>query len=957
MVCGIVFVGLCLGLFVPDGRAVPQESRGTLEKRREEAFQEGRRLYFLGDFEAAKQKFREAVLLHRKAHGYPDILSLKYEGLCYQYQDDLDQALALFHEALQEEERLKPPYPSGVADALNNIGWVLYLKGDYTHALEQLKKALAVAKDEPIPGGPVWLKGRILTNIGAVYSALGNYVMAFKYLQDVLEWGKFHNDKMNQTRALQQLGNLERSWGNLARALECYEEAVRVGREAYDQLYNRAYLVEALNDLATLYAQLRRYDQAHAAFQEALAISHRLSTRRLIGQCLNNLGNLFRDQGKIPEALSYHREAWQMSREAGLIPMMAMALGELGVDYLRSERYQDAVAYLNRALEVGGPSMTAELKARVYLGLAEAHEKLGEWQKALEYYRLAIESIEQVRLGALTEDRKIGFWQTKQATFEQAISLLHRLHEKDPQSGYDAQAFAYAERGRARAFLDMLTEARVNVQQGLSPQVLEEERAISREMIRLNKALLREGLSRTERAKLEKDFAGVEERVREFRQRLRLTYPAYADLHSPEPFDLQRVRREVLDERTLLIEFLVGEEKSFLWAISKNESRMVTLPGRAEIERQVKRYRQVITSPPSNGESFNRYFSLARRLYRVLLEPIEKTLKPYDHLIIVPDGILHYLPFETLVARPVTRKTVQPRFLVSSHRISYASSASVLGLLRAGRAESDGKDTRWLAYADPVFRNHRTGAENAERGRGGDAGTRGDCHVSVSPAHRVTKSQRPLRLSGETRLVDVTRSLYRRRGMSLDPLPYSREEVKSIAALYPKTATKLYVAQEATESSVKREKLERYNQLHFATHALIDEEVPARSGVVLSLIGEEEEDGILQMGEVFNLRLKADMVVLSACQSGLGKLVRGEGLIGLTRAFIYAGASSVVVSLWNVRDRSTAEFMRRFYGHLRAGKSRVEALRQAKLDLLRSDIPAYRHPYYWAAFVLVGRGY
>jgi CHAT domain-containing protein len=227
-----------------------------------------------------------------------------------------------------------------------------------------------------------------------------------------------------------------------------------------------------------------------------------------------------------------------------------------------------------------------------------------------------------------------------------------------------------------------------------------------------------------------------------------------------------------------------------------------------------------------------------------------------------------------------------------------------------------------LAYADPVFKSH----------------------------HKNTKSTK-----GEIPLADVTRSLYDARGMRFDPLPYARVEVKSIAAQFPKTAAQLCLGREATESSLKRERLERFSQIHFATHGLIDERVPARSGVILSLVGEKQEDGVLQMSEIFNLDLNADLVVLSACQSGLGKVVRGEGMVGLTRAVMYAGADSIVVSLWNVRDSSTAEFMKGFYRHLRAGKPKAVALRQAKLDMLRSDKLAYRHPYFWAPFVLAGK--
>jgi CHAT domain-containing protein/Flp pilus assembly protein TadD len=911
-----MIVGLCLSLSTFGGATFAQQSLDPLEKRHAEAFDEGRRLYFQGDFEAAKQRFHESSELYQRIKGLPHPLSLKYEALCYQYQDDLDKALTLFQEALRVDKEIGGS--KAISDSLNNVGWVFYLKGDYSEAIKYLKEAEPTAH-EPDPGDIQWNKGRVLANLGAAYIAIGNYSMALKCLRYVLDQGKLYNDTMNQTRTLQHLGNLERSWGNHSNALKYYEEAIRVARQSYTQPYNRAYLVDALNDLGALYAQVKRFARARASFQEALAVSRELGTRRLIAQCLNNLGSLFREQGNLSEALNQHQEALRLSQETELVPMMALALGELGLDSMKSEEYSDAIAYFNQALEVGGRGLTAELKARVYLGLAESHEKLGEWQKALDYYHRAIESIEQVRLEALSEDRKLGYWQTKQATFERAISLVHRLYQKTPQSSYGYQAFAYAEQARARAFLDMLAEARVYVRQGLSPDVQQEERAIFQEMTRINKALLHERLSRNERVKLEEDFAETEERLQEFRQQLRLNHPAYAELLHSQPIDLEKVRKDLLGENTLLVEFLLGDEKSFMWSVSRKQFHMVMLPSRSLIESYVKRFRKAITSASINVESINRCHRLAFQIYNLLLKPIEKALAQHKRLVIIPDGILYYLPFEALVVRGAT--TVRPSFLLSTHSINYAPSASVLAQLITSKEMGDNK-LELLAYGDPVF--SRRQLRNASN-RSDNAPT------------------------------STVRDFYQQRGINLEPLPHTRREVKGIVAQYPLAFRKAALGIKAAESGFKREPLDRYRRLHLATHGLIDERAPARSGIVFSFVGEQEEDGVLQMNEIFNLRLDSDLVVLSACRTGMGKIVRGEGIAGLTRAFLYAGSRSVVVSLWNVQDLSTAEFMKTFHKYLRAGKSKVEALRMAKLDTLHSDIPAYRHPYYWAAFVLVGR--
>jgi CHAT domain-containing protein len=195
---------------------------------------------------------------------------------------------------------------------------------------------------------------------------------------------------------------------------------------------------------------------------------------------------------------------------------------------------------------------------------------------------------------------------------------------------------------------------------------------------------------------------------------------------------------------------------------------------------------------------------------------------------------------------------------------------------------------------------------------------------------------------------------YAERGFDLRRLPYTRTEVTGIGALFPGSERRVFLGTDANEQKVKSETLDRYRYIHFAAHGVVDEENPARSGIVLSLEGSEKEDGVLQVTEIMRLKLNADLVTLSACRTGLGKVVSGEGVLGLTRAFFYAGARGVVVSLWSVNDTATAEMMKIFYRNLKRGMSKDESLRQAKLELSRGKHLAWRHPYYWAGFVLVG---
>ena len=261
------------------------------------------------------------------------------------------------------------------------------------------------------------------------------------------------------------------------------------------------------------------------------------------------------------------------------------------------------------------------------------------------------------------------------------------------------------------------------------------------------------------------------------------------------------------------------------------------------------------------------------------------------------------------------------RHLLERFGISYAPSASALAAIKTGARQSAAHQKALIAFGDPVY--DRTGNVANERS---------------APVKDTISAM----------------GFYAERGLDFNRLPYTRDEVVGIGSLFPEQKRQVYLGDKAVEQIVKTEKLDQYRYIHFAAHGLIDEERPVRSGIVLSIAGDGKEDGVLQMGEIMRLKLNAEMVTLSACRTGLGKLLSGEGIIGLTRAFFYAGANSVVVSLWNVNDLATAELMKAFYQNLNKEMSKDEALRQAKLALIKGKQRAWQHPYFWAPFVLVG---
>jgi CHAT domain-containing protein len=405
-----------------------------------------------------------------------------------------------------------------------------------------------------------------------------------------------------------------------------------------------------------------------------------------------------------------------------------------------------------------------------------------------------------------------------------------------------------------------------------------------------------------------------------------------------------------LDEKTVQLEYSLGTDASYLFAISKHDFLTAPLPPASLLTNQVMALRETVAGRPDRMGLSN-YVQKARALFEDLVLPANRLLRGKQSLIIVPDGVLHYLPFEALLQSDGGRRAPQLDlhqlpYLVRDFSISYAPSATVLINLRNVNPTTAPRKA-FLAFGDPLYGR----AEPDQR----------------EPIRRAFRSA-----FGDGKPWD------------LQPLPESRHEVERIATLYPRERVEVFLGDRASEENVKAgDTLSQYRFVHFAVHGLLNENKPQYSGLVLSLPtdvpdpkGKESgravagnstspasapevkraatEDGLLQVYEIFNLKLNANLVVLSACESGLGKETRGEGLVGLTQAFFYAGTPSLMVSLWKVQDKSTAALMVRFYRHLNnPAVGKAQALRQAQLEMIRSE--DYSHPYYWAGFVLTGK--
>lgn len=409
-------------------------------------------------------------------------------------------------------------------------------------------------------------------------------------------------------------------------------------------------------------------------------------------------------------------------------------------------------------------------------------------------------------------------------------------------------------------------------------------------------------------------LAQLEEEYLELIKKMRKDSPEVADMLFFKPSPLLQIRNRLLDKKTVLVEYFLGEQQSFIFLITKEETELYPLPGRKELKKSLKAYLKILSDFPRGRF---RGIPAAQRLYRELLFPLEKIKdKSVNNLIIIPDGILYYLPFGTLIPDSQQKPTLRD-CLLSSYNISYAPSASSLWFL--SKKELPKKTSpSLLALGDPAY----------------------PVSFSKKEEGKKTPSQ-------------ILKTLYQAQGFNISLLPHSKKEIKKIAKYFPEHNSQVFRGEEASEEAVKNLPLEEYKVIHFACHSLLDVKFPFRSALVLSLSREEKEDGFLQVREIWNLKLKANLVVLSTCQSGKGKLEKGEGVLGLPRVFFYAGAKSVVYSLWKIGDKPTARFMDYFYRFLREGGGKSQALRKAKLKMMETR---YRHPFFWAPFILNGEG-
>lgn len=867
----------------------------------------GRVFWRQGDLAAAERSYRRALALRERLAPVSLDVATTHSGLGAVAMSRGDLAAQEEHHlrALAIQEQLAPG-GAPVSQSLINLSILEKMRGDLPKAEDYIRRALKIQEGLKPEGIDL---ARCLNNLGLILQARGDLVAAEEFLRRSLVLkNRLVPQSIEVATTLNNLGILAMDRRDLEAAEDYYQQALAVRErlspgslDVAATLNNLAIVAEARGDLAAAEQVQRR----------ALAIRQEKAPGSFdVAVSLQNLGEISRERGDLAAAEDQFRQALalfeRLSPEGPEIVLTWHGLGRVlrsrGDAVAAGEAFRRALAIQTKLAPKG-----SYVAARLLHDLGVTERLGGRQEPVAEQLCAALDALEaqEARLGGRDEAR-LAFGEKYAGYYHDCMEALLRLNRPE-------KALHVLERSRARLFLDLLAERDLRLTADVPAQLARERQLADTEHERLQRSLAaaRAGAVEAEIERLISRLRELGDRREEIAARLRQASPRYAALRDPQPLDLAGVGA-ALDPGTIFLAYSVGTEESVLFVVSaplagEGAPRLAVLPlsaGEQTLREKVGAFRHLIERRDPGSQE--RLMASGKELYQLLVRPAEALLAGGERLVISPDGPLHSLPFAALVRG-------EEGFLVAWKPLHVVASATVYAELRRARGRQEPPGVDLVAFGDPHYPAHAS------------EGTTNDPEVRA----------------------------LRRRGWSFDPLPASRSETEAIAALFA-PRSRIFVGEQATEERAKAVGPgARY--LHFACHAYLDERLPLNSALALTIpeAGAPGDNGLLQAWEILEqVRISADLVTLSACESGLGKELRGEGLVGLTRAFQYAGARSVLASLWAVSDESTSALMTRFYTHLARGATKDEALRQAQLELLRD--PATAHPFSWAAFQIFG---
>ena len=810
-------------------------------------------------------------------------LALTYTlvGQCYLAQNLLSEATQNYQTALQLSQDLNDK--SGQAGALIALGFIEYRKGSWQDAIAYHTRAQELVDDKDEPKR----MGQVAVGLGEAFNESG-----------LPETGLVHFQR---------------------------------AEEYYRRIEDPAFVAYAIFGLGRSYYLLGNYTEAASQFHRALAEVSDDSLQA--AQFHEHLGRVYIATREYPLALKYLQSALATYVRSGNQMEAAQAQGLMAEIYQQQGRISLARQYYQRSLQTFIRLSDRLNQSAIFFALGRFELRQNNLDPAEDYLRQSIDVTEDMRRVSTSSDLTIAFSATVHERYEGYIECLMRKHQTQPGRELDARAFETSELARARSLAELLHATQTNLAPGVDPQLAEQEKSLRQSLsVKENDkvALLGKTYRREELEALETEITRLETQYKQVNETIKARYPAYDQMNRPTAWDLPRIQKQIIaDDQTVLLEYSLGAERSYVWAVTRDRIASYELPSQTKINEAAQKVYGLLAAA-GDAQSEPELTQAAQELGQMILLPVAAELSK-QRLIVVADGALNYIPFQFL---PAPSDGGEP--LVASHEVINVPSASILGQVQLETTRRQAPTKLLAAFGDPVFASNYAERKDAKT------------------SEQIASLQAPEGERWRPALRDIEPAGDSFDSAAIQPLFYSKLELANLRELAgPETL--MATGFDASRENLERSDLTKYAILHFATHGILDPKRPENSGLFLSMVDREghAQNGFVGLPDIYRLHAPVDLVVLSACRTGLGKDVRGEGLIGLTRGFMYAGASSVMASLWKVDDEATAELMKRFYANmLQRGMTPAAALRAAQ-NSIRQE-PQWRSPHFWAAFTLQG---
>jgi len=909
-------------------------------------------LILQGTYEKALGFTKNALELSIQRSMFEDqARSLCNLGKIHSDRGQLEEAVSYHRQALFKYRQGN--HLRGEAQTLLQLGYCRLYSESSNDAKDSFNRSLKIFRDlEDLRG-----EGRVLIALGKLEARRGNIHEALTYLFSGKKILEPTGDKVNLAILSNALGYVYEQTKNTKAALEYYWRTY----ELFQEIELRHGEAGNLLKCGEMNVLLGQYQQALECYGGARSIFHSLGDERLEAFVMRSMGAAYILMGSPNEALKYLNRILSLDIAESDLRVRAysmLSIGDaenaLGFEERALQRYRTALPLYRSIVDRHGECWALYKIARI-----EAN--MGNLEECRSILQAAIEIINALRTKVPSDDLRISFFSSNHSYYELYIDSLLRLHERNSNDKYVADAFFASEQARARSLVDRILESTIDIRRDAKPELLEREIVLlaSIELRATERMELSTGAHNREYFKeISQKIDTLNAELDLLRTQIKIQGSLYASLSHPEPLNLKQIQNRILDEDTLLLQYALGEKRSYLFAVGKESLTSYLLPDRKMIESLVSSARDLITVRQNRrrGESAKQlsvrvqdadeqYWNVAAKLSEILIGPVAEQMLS-KKLLIATDGALKYLSFGALPLSNTNVATIcgdsdiikgDQLPLITEHEVDYLHSASTLAIIRRETEDRQPAPKSVAVFADPVF-------ERDDR-RIWQYGRMTGFETNKIEAVVLPDKQRKTADSAE----------YLQANFGFTRLFSTRYENEAIMALASGGSAISFSGLNATRENAMSVELGNYRIIHFATHSRPDDVLPNLSLIALSSFDERGRrlNGSLRMHNIYSLNLPAELVVLSGCETALGENVRGEGLIGLVRAFMCAGAKRVVASLWKVRDQSTAELMKQFYSKMLVeNMSPATALRSVQLEMWKHK--RWSAPYYWAGFIHLG---